>query len=169
MSYNNVRSKTARAIAAYLISSGVGTAADTSAANVASDSTYPRTTIHPGIAIPEVPMTGIYRVKTMVSIRGSAIVVNPDIDPRVAFDSRVSAVFDAMMMSDDGATLDYTASAITAAGRALSTSSGNADMADFTCQALYDGGFGDGEPSSDGSSWEEILMFDAVCCGSALS
>jgi len=164
MSYSNVRSKLSRAIAAYLISAGCGTAVDTSASNVTSDSTYPRTTVKSGIATPEVPMSGIYRIRVMISVKGSAANSFDNADMRVAFDNRVAAVYDAMMQSSDG-----TANEITTAGRAIRTTTGNSDMADFTCMSLYDGGFGEGEASEEGTAWEEILIFDAVCCASALT
>lgn len=162
--FNNVRSKLARAIAAYLIAQGAGTAEDTSAANVTDDSTYPRTTVRPGIASPNPPLTGNYRIRVMISIKGSAV---SDIgqNARVSFDTRVGAICDAMMNSDDSQTLIATAQGITAAGRALAIADDNADMSDFTCLDVYDAGFGEGEASSEGTSWEEVLLFDADCCG----
>lgn len=128
---------------------------------------------------PEVPLTGIYRIQTALSLKGSASQdpSEPNVQlARTQFDNRIATVYDALMQSDDGDTLKATARLITAAGRALATvidpldpasvrfASNNADMADFTCTDWYDGGFGDGQADAEGCSWEEILLFDAVCC-----
>ena len=158
--YNNIRSKLNRAIAAYLVSAGAGRAADVLLANTSQPKGFPNTTIRSAIAKPEVQFVSLYMVTVHIVIRESAVSSN-----RVAFDQRISATFDAMMQSDDGQSLKATAALITAAGRALATTDpeNNADMADFTCQAVHEGGCGDGEPDKDGTYWEEILIFDCLC------
>ena len=117
-------------------------------------------------------MTGVRRIAVQISIKGQA---GKDDSSRVQFDKRVGATYDALMMSDDGQTLNATAAGITAAGRALAVASDpndpasvdlaskNSDMADFTCQAVYDTGEGDGSADAEGCSWEEILTFDIIC------
>ena len=172
MSYNNVRSKLDRAIAAYLVSAGAGTVADTFPYSSTASKSYPNTTVWAQRAIPDPPMTGIRRVTVHVSIKGSAVNAPKEQNPeqaRVAFDARVSAVYDALMQTEDGETFNATAEAITEAGRALAESddatvaANNADMADFTCSGWYDAGEGGGEAKAPGCSWEEILIFEALC------
>lgn len=175
--FNKLRSKVDRAIAAYLISVGAGGPDDTVPANTRLPKAPTNTTVRSTLSISEVPMTGIRRVKLQISIKGSALIDpnEPNIDEaRKAFDDRIAAVYDAMMQSADGQTLRDTAAAITAAGRAMAVSvqpgdpasdlfaANNADMVDFTCQAVYDMGEGDGEADSEGSSWHEILLFDII-------
>lgn len=175
--FNKLRSKVNRAVAAYLVSVGAGSFEDTVAANTRTPTGYPNTTVHATLSHAEVNMTGLRRVKLQISIKGSATTdpndPNPD-DTRVQFDNRIGLVYDAMMQTADGQTLHETARLITLAGRALAVSmqpgdpkadqlaQNNADMVDFTCQAVYDMGEGDGEPSEDGTAWEEILLFDIL-------
>lgn len=175
--FNKLRSKLNRAVAAYLVSVGAGSSTDTVAANTIAPTGYPNTTVHATLSLAEVNMTGLRRVKLQISIKGSLTTdpgqPNTD-DPRVQFDNRVGLVYDAMMQSDDSQTLHATAVAITAAGRALAVSitpgdpasdllaANNADMVDFTCQAVYDMGEGDGQPSEEGTALEEILLFDVL-------
>lgn len=174
--FNNIRSKLARAICAYLASqpNGVncGTAADILPYNTTAEKTFPNTTVKPAVATPDPPLTGRYSIPVHISIKGFAgqsandRQADPE-TPRDAFDSRLANTFDALMGSDDGQTLRVTAKAITAAGRALAVSDGahHADMANFTLTGWYDGGFGEGQPDEVGCDWEEILIFNAVCCG----
>lgn len=175
--FNKLRSKVDRAICAYLISVGAGGPDDTVPANTRIPKTATNTTVRSTLSMAEVPMTAIRRVKLQISIKGSALInpgePNPD-EARKAFDDRIAAVYDAMMQTTDGETLRSTALAITAAGRAMAVSqqpgnpasdlfaANNADMVDFTCQAVYDMGEGDGEASDEASSWEEILLFDIL-------
>ncbi len=176
--YNNLRSKLNRAIAAYLVSQACGSVDDISPANSRTASKYPNTKIRCTIGKPEVPLTGLRRMPVLISIRGSATQKpgepNPDL-ARVNFDARVAATYDAMLQSDDDQTFRATARAITATGRALAVvvdpndpesvqfAANNADMVDFTCQAVYDTGEGDGEPDAEGCDWHEILTFEVLC------
>jgi len=167
--YHNLRSKLNRAIAAYLIGAGAGTVDDTFPATSVKPKGYLNTTIKSQIGRPEVPNTGIYRITVHVIIRGSAVMENaePNLESaRLGFEDRLSTVCDALMQSD-GRGLKVTATAITAAGRALATgddAANNADMGDFTVTAWYDAGFGAGEADAEGTAWEEVLIFEAVCC-----
>jgi hypothetical protein len=177
VSYHKTRSKLNRAICAYLVSVGAGGPEDTVPANSGGSQGYPNTTVHATLSKPEILLTGIRRITTHVSIKGSAVVAvgEPNADvARKNFDDRVAAVEDALMQSDDGQSLRATAVAITAAGRALATpvdispeaaqfAANNADMVDFSCQAWYDGGEGDGVPEGEGCAYNEILIFEAVC------
>jgi hypothetical protein len=169
--FNRLRSKLNRAICAYLIKEGCGTAADTAPENSQQIKSYPNTTVRAGIATPNPALTGNRDIPVHIGIRGSAVRDPANLTDvttaRKAFDDRLASVYDALMQGD-GATLRATAAAITAAGRALAISAPgtNADMADFTCQAWYDGGEGDAEPDQEGTRWEEILIFRAFCAPS---
>src|ERR1035437_5076897 len=136
--FNRIRSKLNRAIVAYLIEKGCGSADDTFPENTQKNRTYPVTTVRAGVATPAVPLTGIRSVPVHITIRGSAA-TNPDtrvvvVDAREAFDLRLSAVYDALMQSDDNRTLRATAAAITSAGRALTV-----DASSGTDAALVNG------------------------------
>jgi hypothetical protein len=173
-----IRSKLNRAIAAHLINAGCGTVADVAPANTTKPNAYPNTVVQSQISRPEVPLTGIRRITVHVIIKGQAVKDPPDSeDPtdtaRQAFDARVSQTYDALMQSD-GRSLRATAEMISEAGRGLagedndegslwSARALNADMADFTCQAWYDIGEGDGEPDSESCTWTEVLIFEAIC------
>ncbi len=175
--YSKLRSKLNRAIAAYLVSAGAGGVNDVTPANTVGKSDYPNTTVRSTLSKVEVAFTGLRRISVQISIKGSAVnaVNEPNKDvSRVNFDTRVATTEDALMQTDDDQTLLATADNITAAGRALAVpadgsdaaaliAANNADMVDFTCQAWYEAGNGDGEASDPGCSWEEILMFEALC------
>jgi hypothetical protein len=182
MSYHRTRSKLNRALCAYLVSVGAGSAGDTTPANSGGGKGFPNTTVQATLSKPEVPLTGLRRISVHVSIKGSAVLgvgePNPEV-ARVNFDNRIAAVYDALMQSDDGQTLHATAALITAAGRALAVpvdaspeaalfAANNADMAEFTCQAWYDAGEGDGEAEGEGCAWEEVLLFEALVSDAAL-
>jgi len=146
-------------------------------ANTTSPNKYPNTTVRATLSLAEVALTGLRRVKVHISIKGSAVQRPGEPNEgasRVEFDKRVATTYDALMQTEDGQTLRGTAAAITEAGRALAVAvdgseeaqqlaANNADMVDFTCQGWYDAGEGDGEADAEGCSWEEILMFEALC------
>ncbi len=184
--YNLLRSKLNRAIVAYLISVGAGSRNDTFAANVNRSSIGQHkpgnnTTVQATLSKPEPYLTANRRITVHVRIRGSATQSPKEPNweaARTTFDERVGAVYDALLQSDNAQNLRATAQAITAAGRALAVAddpsnpqsvqqaANNADMVDFTCLGWYDMGEGDGEPQQEANAWEEVLVFDALCCGS---
>ena len=170
--FNRIRSKLNRAIVAYLIQKGCGTAADTFPENSQAIKGYPVTTVRAGVAIPEPVLTGNRRVDILITVKGQALKDpnKPDdiSTARVAFDNRLALVGDALTQSDDGRTLRATAVLITAAGRALAVSDpeGNADMADFTVMLWLDAGEGDVSPDEQGTAWQEGLKFSALCAPS---
>ena len=190
--FNRLRSKLNRAIAAYLLNPNAylavpdaslvpcGAKDDILPANAITPNTYPNTTVQATLSKVEVPLTGLRRISVHLSIKGSAVQEVGEPNPeqkRVEFDQRIANTYDALMQSDDGQSLRATARAITAAGRALAVpvdntaaalqlAANNADMADFTCQAWFDSGEGDGMANAEGCSWEEILMFEALCSAS---
>lgn len=181
--WNNLRSKLDRAICAFLTSQGTGSVVDIVPTVKGTIAQFPITIVHSTVLRPYPVMTGDYRGEVHISIRGSAVLAQtePNLDRgRIDFDKRIAQTMDALMQTNDNATLVYTAQQITLAGQAMAVAAdaspaaiafaaNNADMADFTCINWFDGGFGDGQPDESGCNWEEILIFDAICCGNALS
>lgn len=179
--YSNLRSKLNRAVVAYLIGAGCGAATDVLPANSKAVKSFPNTVVKSAVAKPEVRLSGIYRITLAIKIKGSSVqsvnASNTEL-PRTAFDTRVAKTFDALMQTDDETTLNVMCGLITDTGRALAAvpanatpaqikfAADNADMADFTVEGWFDSGFGDGEPDEEGADWEEILLFDVVCCSS---
>jgi hypothetical protein len=183
--FNNLRSKNDRAICAYLIKAGCGSVDDTLPNASTAKRAYPNTTVHSTISKVEENFTGNRRIRVNISIKGKASqsVQDPDSkQSRINFDQRIAQTDDALMQTDNEQDLSFTAAAITAAGRALAVdlsngadpaqkqlAADNADMADYTCLNWYEAGEGDGPADAEGCSWEEIIMFDAVCCASAIN
>lgn len=176
----SLRSKLNRAITAYLISAEAGTADNTFPQSSTKARSFPNTTVQAAVGIPETEMVANYRTQIRISIKGSAtdsVDATNEETARVAFDARIGTVSSALKQTDDEETLRFTATAITAAGRALAiavddsdaaiqVAANNADMADFTITQWYDRGFGDGQTDGQGFDWEEILIFEAVACES---
>lgn len=174
--YNNLRSKLNRAVVAYLVSAGCGSEADVlpfhtrELKNVQNQEA--NTTVRARTGRPRVEMSGDYDVMLQITVRGSAVQeVGDDTETaRLAFDDRVARTFDAMMQSENGYDLNYTAQLITDSGRGLAVSDpvNNADMYDFTVLSIKDGGFGDANPNEQECLWEEVLMFEVCCCAGNL-
>lgn len=178
--YGNIRSKLSRALAAYLAtfnSPPVGNGPYTNVFSQFSEAqkTYPNTVCRVVQGQSEPPLSGDYICKVQIHIRGSAanVTAAADLDSiRAAFDSRCAATHDAFMVTDStGQDLTATALAITAAARALAASSpaNNADLADFTLIMWNDNGFGEGNADAAGCSWEEVFVFEALCCAKNVS
>lgn len=179
-SFNNIRSKLNRAIVAHLIAEGAGSAVDCTPFLSSGSKVIPCTVVRAKVGKPVIPFSGNYDIIVHITIRGTATVEIGEIDAeaaRRAFDERVAATYDALMQTDDNQTLRYTAKSITSRGRALAVDDGsgaeatlkaqqNADMEDFTCLRVEDGGFGDPNPNDQESLWEEVLVFEMTACGS---
>ena len=114
--FNRIRSKLNRAICAYLIKQGCGTAYDTFPENWKSAKGYPNTTVRSGVATPSPKLTGNREIPVHISVKGSAMQSRDDApnSARLAFENRLATVYDALMQSGDGHTLRETAAAITA-------------------------------------------------------
>ena len=180
--FNNVRSKLARAVAAYLISAGAGDATSVRPANTRTPKEFVdgvNTTVKCRFAKPVNNVTGNYKIITHIIIRGRAVDDTEELDElaRVAFDERIALTQDALMQSADGGmTLNWLANEISDQGRALATTevwedapaAQHADMADFTCLFATDEGFGDNNPQEQEHIWEEVLVFEFTACGSAV-
>jgi hypothetical protein len=170
----NVGSQLDRAIVAYLISVEAGTADDTFPANGTGDKELPNTIVR-STGSTHAPMEGGNEQWTVsIMVRASAVdpeTGEPSESARVALDNRVGLVLAAMLQSEDGQTLNFTADAITTAGRALAVSdpTNNADMDQFTCQAVYYNGAQRGNPDGEDAVWVEMRNFTIHCCPTALS
>lgn len=169
----NFGSQLDRAICAYLIAQGCGTAGNISPANSQPVNAYPTITVKSFSSEQDPVLTGRESYQVQIQCKTSAATETNDPNPAARAaqsDALVGQVMAAMLQSDDQNTLDYTARAITTAGRALATGlnilpdSNNADMLDFTLDHLYWIGTQRGEPDDDGSAWVEIRTFK--CNGS---
>lgn len=187
MSYHADGSKLDRAIVAYLVglmNPDIGSKDDIFPCNYQEQNSLPCTIVTAKRATPRTPIVGNYEWQVHIAIKSIALAAddesqggNPGMN-RVLIDKRVSATNDALMQTDDQATLDATAAAITTAGRALAVpvdgspeaaqlAQNNADMADFTCLQWLDGGFERGTPEA--GHFMEVLIFNAVACASAIN
>ena len=180
----NLPSKLSRAIAAYLVSTGID-----------QSQVYPhfctkqRTfengpivtpLIQPGQ--PEPLFSGNRRFNVAIQVKGGETndgSVGGGEAKRVEFDAFVGKVYEALMQSDNNQNLDATMTSINDAGRALAVvespdveiakddwrkAANNQDMADFTLTQWVDSTFGGGEASD--CAWAIIIKFDGAACES---
>ena len=184
MPSGDLQSKINRAIRAVLISAGAGTLNDTYAAPASDDRQLPNTTIITGDGIPFSGPGNWHFPEVTVLLRDSAV-VQPATDaantPRISANSRMTAVINALTLSDNISSLYYTAQQITALGRALAvdptngsnpiaaqSALDNADMSDFTC--LWWDVTSNGQPkkSENGAYWERELGFSCIACNASI-
>lgn len=170
---DDLQSKICRAIRALLIEEGAGSTEDTIASPSSEQRTLPLTGISCGDGQP-FDGPGNWQHQINIELRDDAVNDPDDGDPdtaRVVANARCTRIVNALMLSDDGHTLDYTARRLTTLGRALAADSDNADMADFT--VLWWGAAGQGTAnltSGDSSMfWQRDLQFNCVACNSAIS
>jgi hypothetical protein len=157
MASHNLLSKCDRAIVAYLISDGAGTAEDVFPGKRAANLPNPPFTVVMSEGGSEtVPFTGVYTVSTTVEIHTNAA---PDQDQdtdqmRLDSDDRVAATFDALhdKFSQCG---DQLADLITAAANA-------AGISDFTVDNVSDFKIGQGRGEKEGE-WIDTLEMQLVC------
>lgn len=189
----DIESKLQRAVRALLMAAGTcGGPLDILESEALADKVFPNTSFDFGVTTPEVLNTGIDRVHLMISIKGAAGQEPvqdvkpsddgpqdppiPPVSPAIAFEQRVAAtrmVLRQTVNNNPNLVSNTMAGLITAAGRALAVpadaspaaqalAAANVDMLDFTCQAWFDKGQGKGQ--SNDSSWEKILLFEAIAC-----
>jgi len=162
---HNILSKVDRALAAYLISEGAGSADDVYPAKRSLDKALPNTVCHAMKWRFLSPNSGIYVVTAQVMVKTLAAL---DADEEQAAvkdpsEERVSATFDAFFSGVDSAS-DTLAESITAAAR----NSGDADLQDFTIQSCEVTG-GDGGVDRNGPAWMDAIDLEIVCCPSDVS
>ena len=182
----NVGTQLDRAIVAYLIANGVGLWRWTKIgdcvvwpADGLAIKTYPNITVWSHQSTHTPVLTGIEEFDTTVTCKFSAAGAAQQANPysvRVARDAILGLMLACMLQSDDGATLDATAKAITTAGRALATAgtdqekTNNADMAQFTClHVYYHGTISRGKPDEAGCDWVEMRGFKISACPTAIA
>lgn len=170
----NSGSQIDRSICAYLISGGCGDSTNVLPSHSVQAKSYPNVTVKAFQMTDAESAVGNEVWQVQIQIKASAAnaagETNPD-NKRVVFDQLCGLVWALMQQSDDGSSLDATAAAITAAGRALKTATGtlpktwahpdnNADMDQFTCKHIYRKSGARGEPNEDGSSWAEVRTYE---------
>lgn len=155
----NVGSQLDRAIIAYLISLEVGTSENIYPAHTSIEKVLPSITVKSYSSSHE-QQSGVENYQVSIQCMAEAVI---DSSTPTVIDNLVGLVMAAMLQSEDGETLDYTAAQITETGRALAVSDpdSNADMADFTLNHLYYKGAQRGKPDDDNSIWAEVRNFEA--------
>src|SRR3990167_5380522 len=167
--YHNLGSKLDRALVAYLIGQGAGTARDVLPSNHSGTREVPFTVVSAHRGTPNPAAVGTYDVDVKVQIEGLAANQPGQRNRhqnRKQFDARGAKTYDALHLSTDGVSLLATADAITAAGRALAASDpdNDADMVAFGCLYMTDLGFDRGEPKDEPGTFLEILNLRCRCC-----
>lgn len=158
-----------RGICAYLTAQGVGAnGVYIAPADSLGTKSYPSVTVISRSSQHTPMLTGNEEFQVDIicafSAAGGQQSQNPD-GLRVTRDLIVGLVMASMMQSNDNATLDATAAAITAAGRALASTGtpqqqqNNSDMQNFTALHCYFSGSTRGQPDEAGCAWVEIRHF----------
>ncbi len=165
MNYHNVLSKTARALAAYIIAAEI-TGADEGHVFPVKNSLDKQ--LDSGLVIcdclrwtSDEGNPGRYLVETRISIKTPVAIQPQDVTPqteRLASEQFVAAVFDLFFTNLVQQDFTQLADAITAAGRQLSVADpqNNSDLAQFKCDEVTFSG-GSGDANQDGTFWEDVL------------
>ena len=177
-----------RALANYFVAGGIGVWAITVAGQTLitpADNTavlpYPNIKIlaHTSMHDPQQTGNEVYDVviTAKFSLAGNPNPANP-FGARVARDLAIGQVMYAMMLSsgeNGNMPLDQTVANITQYGRAVATQgsvqeqANNADMAEFTCFAVYFTGSARGIPDGEGNAYAEVRHFKIEVCPSAIN
>lgn len=161
MASHNILSKTDRALAAYLISAGVGTADDIFPAKLSFDKPLPCTICYSERAKEVQPHSAVYEITAAIMIK-----TDPSIDagqdedePKETSEERVGDTFDCFfdLVEHSGHEL---ADLITSAAR-----SADADLAEFTVQDVEVTGVEAGFDARAGAnSWTDTLNLMLIVC-----
>ena len=160
MADHNILSKLDRALVAYLISVGAGTADDVYPAKRSDEKGLPCTVCYSQSASLVHPFTGDWAIDVSIMVKTDPCIdVDQDAaEPKATSEARVAATFDAFFAGLDS-TGDKLAEAITAAVRA----SGDADLATFTVinvtPKTVEAGF-----DQKGNAWIDTLDLEIICC-----
>lgn len=165
----NFGSQLDRAIVAYLIAMGAGTAADTFPAYQSGTKKLPNTTIRAFQSQHEVKGSGNEVYNVSIQSKFPAAVQPGQSNPHANWlgsDRRIGLILAAMLQTDDGETLRKVATDITTAGRALAVSdpTNNSDMAEFTLEEIYFRGSARGTPEEDATAFVEVRNFECHGC-----
>ena len=177
MAFNNPSSKLERAVWFYLILQGKGTTADTFLADYSGTRSLPNRTILATSFSPHRPFRpeGEVRLQIQHHFPAAAQPGETESIQRVQKNVYLGETYDSMTVGD-GQSLQITAEAITAAGRALAVdesggsdpvlaqlAADNPDMLEFRCDWIKQSNpfLVRGRPDGDASFWVEILNFEA--------
>jgi hypothetical protein len=169
----NVGSQIDRAIRAYFIANGAGTADDIYTENDWRDRAFPNTTISARQSTEDAVNSRIEAYHVKIQCQWSAAGQPDDPNPesmRIAVDDRIGMIMAALSQTNDNEDFLATAQAITAAGRLLATTgttqsmANNADMAAFTCSHIHFLGSKRGDPNVEGIAFLEERNFMVHAC-----
>ena len=168
--YHNLLSKNDRALMAYVISVGAGTAADVFPAKRSGDKTAPCTICWTKKADPY-NYSGTYTAQASVIVRTLAPVDDGQAAeaPRLDSEQRVAKTFDAFHMDLDQAG-DKLGEDVTNAARALAASDpvNHGDLEDYTALNVtvksVEAGF-----EENTEAWNDMINLEIVCCPSNVS
>jgi hypothetical protein len=162
MAYHNINSKNDRALMAFIIAQGAGTAADVFPAKRSLGKTVNHTVCWSETAVETVPYSGTYTIATSIMVK----CLSPDDGAtgaaRLTSDQRTAATFD-LFFTNVNSSGNSLADLITTAARALAVSdpTNHADLADYTCQDVSVKG---PETGFDQDVWVETLNLSIVAC-----
>ena len=167
----NIGSQLDRAIAAYLNAANAGWITDgppALAAQIFPANSSVANLVYPFVKVHSQRSTdatmGNNRFTIQIRIEQSAVTEVADTNPdaaRAILDRLVGQVLYPLLKTENGNDLIYTAQALATTGSAQSQAN-NSDMSAFACQYWFYQGHTRGEPSEPGSSWVEIITFEAV-------
>jgi hypothetical protein len=168
--YHNLLSKLDRALMAYLIAKGAGTAADVFPAKRSELKALPCTVLYSEKGTEIANNSGAYSCKTAVMVKTVAVndIGQVAETARLASETRVAKTFDLFKQNFDAPAADTSGEAlatdITAAARALAISdpTHHADLADFTALDVIDKGIEAGFDDND--VWVDTLNLEIPCC-----
>ncbi len=179
----NLPSQLERAIVAFLLANGCGTVDDVLQGRSLRIKGYPVTIVKTAQGMHAPQNTGIYVCQVQLQFKQSAVNASGEPNPDhvwVDFDARIGMAIAQMLQSNDGCTFDYTAAAITTAGRAMAVAAddspeaaliakNNADMPDFTLTHICYKGYARGVPDDDSGAWMDVHTFECHACPSNVS
>ena len=172
----DLQSKINRAIKAYLVTAGVVTVQDCHAQPDSYERTLPLTEIGTGDGI-EFEGLGNWQFPSVTLKLEDTGIVQPTVpnqnQPRIDANTRMTAIWNALNLSDDATTLDYVARQVTAAAwaKAIADPVDNGDLADFTMIKWYVGDRGGPQQKTEAGMtfWERVISFSCVACDAALT
>lgn len=162
MGYHNILSRSDKALVAYIIAEGAGTAADTFPLKRSLPKTVPCTIVESRRAIPQIPYSGNYTVFAMIKVRHGGVYdtdgANLADQPRADSDLRTSATFDLFFWGNgqDGEDL----------GTRITAAAGDPDFTCTSCMIDDDGveqGF-----ERIGAGWCDLLHLKLECAPSTI-
>ncbi len=163
--YHKILSKCERAVVAYLIAQGAGTATDTLPGKNSNVKTLPITIVWAKHWEVDPPHSREFMVTVSIlcKVSAPADVGDTAAARRLASDSRLGPVFGSFTEPDPNNATDIP-EAINAAAldASIADPDNNADLADFTCIAIA-GQSGDADANEKGDVWEDSMDLILRC------